>query len=69
MRAGDLALCYRQKRIVAVSTVIATIENEDAGIAAWPDASSEPYRLLFFLTKPTWTDVTVKSLPEYFGQV
>jgi putative restriction endonuclease len=66
---GDLALCYRQRRIVAASTVIATLENEAAGIAAWPDATNEPYRLLFFLSKPAWTDVPVSDLPQYFGKV
>jgi hypothetical protein len=65
---GDLALCYRDRRIVAASTVIATLENEAAGLVAWPDATSEPYRLLFFLTKPVWTDVPVASLPQYFGK-
>jgi hypothetical protein len=48
IRPGDLALCYRQRSIVAVSTVLLTLENEAAGVAAWPDASDEPYRLLFF---------------------
>jgi len=52
MQPGDLALCYREKQIVGASNVIATVENEAAGRAAWPDATSEPYRLLFFLTKP-----------------
>jgi hypothetical protein len=65
---GDLALCYRDRRIVAASTVVGTIENEAAGLAAWPDATSEPYRLLFFLTKPVWTDTPVASLPQYFGK-
>jgi 5-methylcytosine-specific restriction protein A len=65
---GDLALCYRNRRIAAASTVIATVENEAAGLAAWPDATSEPYRLLFFLSKPVWTDVPVASLPQYFGK-
>jgi hypothetical protein len=49
--------------------VLATIENEPAGRAAWPDATDEPYRLLFFLSKPVWTDVAVASLPQYFGKV
>jgi hypothetical protein len=69
MAAGDLALCYRERKIVAVSTVLATTENEPAGRAAWPDATDEPYRLLFFLSKPVWTDVAVASLPQYFGKV
>ena len=69
MAAGDLALCYRERKIVAASTVLATIENEPAGRAAWPDATDEPYRLLFFLSKPVWTDVAVASLPQYFGKV
>jgi putative restriction endonuclease len=66
---GDLALCYRNRRIVAASTVVATLENEAAGLQAWPDAVNEPYRLLFFLSKPVWTDVPVASLPQYFGKV
>jgi 5-methylcytosine-specific restriction protein A len=69
IRPGDLALCYRKKRIVAASTVVATLENEAAGIAAWPDAASDPYRLLFFLSQPVWTDVAVESMPQYFGKV
>lgn len=66
---GDLALCYRNRRIVAASTVVATLENEAAGLQAWPDAVNEPYRLLFFLSKPVWTDVPVASLPQYFGKI
>jgi putative restriction endonuclease len=69
IRPGDLALCYQRRRIVAASTVVATIENEAAGLAAWPDASAEPYRLLFFLSKPQWVDLPVASLPQYFGKV
>jgi hypothetical protein len=69
MAAGDLALCYRERKIVAASTVLATMDNEPAGRAAWPDATTEPYRLLFFLSKPIWTDVAVASLPRYFGQI
>ncbi len=69
IRPGDLALCYQRRRMVAASTVIATIENEPAGLAAWPDAVAEPYRLLFFLSKPQWIDVPVASLPQYFGKV
>jgi hypothetical protein len=69
MAPGDLALCYRDRKIVAASTVLATIENEPAGRAAWPDATTEPYRLLFFLSKPIWTDVAVSSLPQYFGKI
>ncbi len=69
MQPGDLALCYREKKIVGTSHVVATAENESAGRAAWPDATSEPYRLLFFLTKPVWTDVPVANLPQYFGKV
>lgn len=69
MAAGDLALCYRERKIVAASTVLATIENEPAGRAAWPDSTVEPYRLLFFLSKPVWTDVAVATLPQYFGKV
>jgi hypothetical protein len=69
MVPGDLALCYRERKIVAASTVLATMENEPAGTAAWPDATTEPYRLLFFLSKPIWTDVAVSSLPQYFGKV
>ncbi len=69
IKPGDLALCYRNKRIVAASNVVATTENEAAGLAAWPDATAEPYKLLFFLTKPVWTDASVASLPQYFGKV
>ncbi len=69
MAAGDLALCYRDRKIVAASTVLATMENEPAGRAAWPDATTEPYRLLFFLSKPVRTDTAVASLPQYFGKV
>jgi putative restriction endonuclease len=69
MAAGDLALCYRERKFVAVSKVLATIENEPAGRAAWPDAISEPYRLLFFLSPPVWIDVPVATLPQYFGKV
>jgi len=69
IKDGDLALCYRNRRIAAASTVVATIESEAAGITAWPDATTDPYRLLFFLSKPVWTDVLVASMPEYFGRV
>lgn len=69
MAAGDLALCYRDRKIVAFSTVLYKIENEQAGKAAWPDATTDPYRLLFFLSKPTWIDLPVATLPQYFGKV
>lgn len=69
IRPGDLALCYQRRRIVAGSNVVATTENEAAGLEAWPDAVAEPYQLLFFLSKPRWIDVPVASLPQYFGKV
>jgi hypothetical protein len=69
MAAGDLALCYRERKIVAFSTVLLKVESEQAGKAAWPDATSDPYRLLFFLSKPTWIDLPVATYPQYFGKV
>lgn len=69
MRAGDLALCYQNRRIVAASSILGTYESHEAGLLAWPDASEEPYKLLFFLTPPVATNVLVESMPQYFGKV
>jgi hypothetical protein len=69
MREGDLALCYQNRRIVAASYILGTCESREAGLLAWPDATVEPYKLLFFLTPPVATDALVESMPRYFGQV
>ena len=69
MRRGDLALCYQNRRIVAASYILGTYESREAGLLAWPDASEEPYKLLFFLTPPVPIDALVESMPRYFGQI
>ncbi|HQR07231.1 MAG TPA: HNH endonuclease signature motif containing protein [Gemmatales bacterium] len=69
MQVGDLALCYQNRRIVSASFILDKYESLDAGLRAWPDATDEPYKLLFFLTRPIETNALVETLPRYFGQI
>lgn len=69
MQSGDLALCYQARHIVRSSRIVAKCESLEAGMVAWPDAKSEPYPLIFFLTRPLETSGSVLELSNYFGKV
>jgi len=69
MQAGDLVLCYQQKRITRVMELVAKTRSQDLGLAAWPDETERPYDLIYFLTKPRASNVGVADHPQYFGQI
>jgi hypothetical protein len=69
MIAGDLALCYRERRFVSYSFLVTKVKNAALGRFAWPDERKRPFDLVYFLTKPTDIDKPVASLSKYFGEV
>src|SRR5262249_23057465 len=69
MSPGDLALCYRDRRIVSYSYIVATLKSARLGRFAWPDETNRPFDLIYFLTAPQVLDKPVADLPDYLGEV
>jgi hypothetical protein len=69
MTAGDLALCYRERRIVSYSFLVTKVKSAALGRFAWPDERSRPFDLVYFLSKPTDIDKPVAELSKYLGEV
>lgn len=69
MTAGDLALCYRERRIVSYSFIVTKVKNAALGRFAWPDERARPFDLVYFLSKPIDVDTPVAQLAKYLGEV
>ena len=69
MQPGDLVIAYRDRSLVSASFLVERIRSVNLGQRAWPDATSRPFDLIYFLTKPVFFQRPIVELSQYFGEV
>jgi len=68
MSESDLVLGYRDKSIVSAAFVVTKIDSPELAEKVWGQYPDGPFRLIYFLTKPTLCEIRISSLSEYFGK-
>jgi 5-methylcytosine-specific restriction protein B len=67
MSPDDLVLGYRERKIVSAAFLVAKVDSAGLAKQVWGPNGDEPFRLIYFLTKPRECNVPVERLSEYFA--
>ena len=69
LEKGDWVLCVYDSRYQFAARVLAKFDNANCARAVWgTDPNGETWQLMYFLTEPEKTDVSLSAVVDYLGE-